>query len=98
MAAFAARRINPARHSKNLPPIFGGEIGSDERATCKIRFHDYRAQRHSGDNTIPNGKALLVRGPKERELSDEGARCRNPLEKLDVLRRKHQINARPENG
>ena len=90
VAAFAARRINPARHGENLPAIFGREIRRDERAA--VRF--------ASTTTVPSVMPATMRLRMandclsavaiERKLRDHRAVRRDALEQFRVLRRETQ--------
>ena len=97
MAAGAAWRINAAGHGVNGPTILGGEVGGDQCTTGAVGLDDHRAPRHADDDSIANGKTLLVPPAPEGKLRDYCALLHDSFVELDVLSGINDVQARSQN-
>src|SRR5262245_42191052 len=98
VATLAAWRVDAARHRENLAAIFGGKVRRNHRAAGQVSLHHHGAQCHSGHDAVADGERLFVGGAIEWELGDDGALGSDAFEQLRVLRRKHDVDARAEDG
>ena len=80
MTALAARRVDPARHGKDLAPVLVREMRRNQRATRQVRLDHHRAKRHPRDDAVADGKGLFVRSAVKGKLRDDSPIGRNSLE------------------
>ena len=98
VAAHTARVQNTARHSKNLAPLLGSKVSSDQSTTFLARLHDDHGAAQPADNAVAWRKIFGLWPCPQGIFADQRTLVAECLTQLAVAGRVNLIDSAAQHG